>query len=151
MKTLEELEKTEGTRNYARDSILLIALESYIVGKFPMEEKIRALRKMQEVMGHSEEVTEEDVLDYLDQCGVDTLSEERREAGQEFEEQIQIIEEALDRMRSILQQHGDDLTWERARSYWYAHIQMALRKETVWLGSSMVTAEDSLRELREGE
>lgn len=43
----------------------------------------------------------------------------------------------------------DGITRERARSYWFAHIICALSKESEFLGSSMITMEETIEELRE--
>lgn len=57
-----------------------------------------------------------------------------------------LVEEA----GGILRRAGGQ-PYERARAYWLAHIEMALTKEHGYLGGSMVTFSDTLRELREDE
>lgn len=61
-------------------------------------------------------------------------------------EMIELMEEA----RRLIQREGG-ITWERAKSYWLGHIEQALSKETRYVGSSMFTMEDTLRELDPGD
>jgi len=58
-------------------------------------------------------------------------------------EMLKLIDEAED----ILQNEGD-ITFERARSYWIAHIKTALTSEHDYVGGSMFTMESTIKELR---
>lgn len=60
------------------------------------------------------------------------------------EELLTLMDEAKHLVRS-----GENLTYERARSYWIPHVIMALTKEHEYLGGSMVTMEDTIEELKE--
>lgn len=53
----------------------------------------------------------------------------------------------LDEAKSIIRKAENQLIWERARSYWLAHIEMALSKETEFLGSSMFTMDETIEEI----
>ncbi len=63
------------------------------------------------------------------------------------EEIIDLVQEAMDLMRY----EGTDTERERARSYWYAHIRLALDEDSGFMGRSMCTMEDSARELMADE
>lgn len=57
---------------------------------------------------------------------------------------VEIKEEMLELLRetqSLLRGTGEE---ERARSYWYAHIRMALDDDHSYLGGSMCTLQDSI-------
>ena len=41
--------------------------------------------------------------------------------------------------------------WEQAKSYWYAHIIMALDHEHSYLGGSMCTMQDTINHLDDGD
>ena len=75
----------------------------------------------------------------------------RFEAGERImdisEEMQGLLREAMDLVRS----EGTDLDRERARSYWYGHIQIALGGEHGYLGSSMCSMTDAAEELMEEE
>ena len=60
------------------------------------------------------------------------------------------IQELLEEARRLVQHEGG-IEWERAKSYWLAHIETALSKETGYLGGSMFTMEDTLRALEPDE
>jgi hypothetical protein len=69
--------------------------------------------------------------------------------NKDFERLVEIHEEMLDLLheaRTLLEREGG-IEWERANSYWLAHIEMALTKENRYLGSSMYTMEDTLQYL----
>lgn len=60
------------------------------------------------------------------------------------------IKTLLEEAKQIIRyKSSNSITWERARSYWYAHIMMALDKEHDYLGGSMFTMEDTINELEE--
>jgi len=71
----------------------------------------------------------------------------RFEAGErilEISEEMQdLLQEAMDLVRS----EGTNLDWERARSYWYGHIQIALGGDHGYLGRSMCSMTDTAEEL----
>jgi hypothetical protein len=60
-----------------------------------------------------------------------------------------LLEEAFNLIR--FECAGDNSTsviYERARSYWYAHIAMALDKEHNYLGGSMFTMQDTIDDMQ---
>ena len=57
------------------------------------------------------------------------------------------IRELVDEAKDIIEEHADDFTYQRANSYWIPHIIMALSSDHGYLGGSMVTMEDTLREM----
>ena len=63
------------------------------------------------------------------------------------------LQELSEEMDDILFQMKDLLrgseVWEAARSYWFAHIQTAMSRNSEYLGSSMITLDDTIEELRE--
>lgn len=65
------------------------------------------------------------------------------EAREELENCRECIENALRDIKDILKENFPE-EYERARSYWVAHIEGALRKETEWLGRSFITMDDTL-------
>ena len=71
----------------------------------------------------------------------------RFEAGErilEISEEIRdLLQEAMDLVRS----EGTDFDRERARSYWYGHIQIALGGEHGYMGRSMCSMADTAEEL----
>lgn len=60
----------------------------------------------------------------------------------------EVMEEAVSRIEEIL--HGTGMTWERARSYWLAHIKCALDNNHGYLGGDMFTLQSAIDELKEG-
>lgn len=65
---------------------------------------------------------------------------------EEIKDEIKnLITEALHLMKP------DERIHDRARAYWYAHIVMALDKDHMYLGGSMVTMQDTIDEIREDE
>ncbi|KKL97253.1 hypothetical protein LCGC14_1836370 [marine sediment metagenome] len=56
------------------------------------------------------------------------------------------IKELMGEAKSLLH-NSDDKVWNRARSYWYPHIIMALDSEHEFLGGSMVTMQDTIDEM----
>jgi hypothetical protein len=68
---------------------------------------------------------------------------ESLERLEEIEREIgALVEEASDVIRGF-----GERPYERAKSYWIAHIKMALNKEHDYLGGSMVTLADTRKEL----
>jgi len=70
-----------------------------------------------------------------------------------IQELIDIKEEIKDlaeRALSIIQNESD-LEYERAKSYWYAHIVMALDDDHGFLGGSMIKMENSINSLSKQE
>ena len=72
-------------------------------------------------------------------------------------EDLERLEEIRDEMKELLNEaarilrKGDDAAYERARVYWLAHIRTALDKEHDYLGGSMITMQDTIDELAEGD
>lgn len=60
-----------------------------------------------------------------------------------------LIQEAQHLVNDFSSQFGVRHIYERARSYWLAHLQTALDKESEYLGSSMTTMEDTIQEIEE--
>ena len=54
--------------------------------------------------------------------------------------------ELLDEADRILRHDFGGMIYERARSYWLAHVKMALTKEHGYLGGSMCNFEDTISE-----
>ena len=57
--------------------------------------------------------------------------------------------ELLDEADRILRHDIGGMIYERARSYWLAHVKMALTKDHGYLGGSMCDFEDTLKEIEE--
>jgi len=70
-------------------------------------------------------------------------------------EDIERLEEIRERMHELLEEaeeivrnfEGGDMAYQRAKSYWLAHIKTALDDEHDYLGGSMVTMEDTINEM----
>ena len=78
----------------------------------------------------------------------------RFEAGErilEISEEMQgLLREAMD----LLREHGTDLDYQRARSYWYAHIIISLGGEHGYMArsaSSMIGTANDLMETKGDE
>ncbi len=65
-------------------------------------------------------------------------------------EEIQMeIQKLLDEAKVILQQDDyGEMTYERAKHYWIAHIEGALSKDNEWVGGSLINMDDTLLELK---
>jgi hypothetical protein len=74
----------------------------------------------------------------------------KREDIDRLEEIRDEIKELLDEATGILRR-GGGITYERARSYWLAHIRTALDKDHDYLGGSMVTMQNTIDELGEDD
>jgi hypothetical protein len=57
--------------------------------------------------------------------------------------------ELLDEADRILRHDFKGMIYERAKSYWLAHVKMALTKDHGYLGGSMCDFEDTLKEAEE--
>lgn len=62
------------------------------------------------------------------------------------EEMIDLLDEA-----SRIVRGAGGQVYERARAYWLAHVETALHRDHSYLGSSMVTMEDTIRDLKQGD
>ena len=78
----------------------------------------------------------------------------RFEAGErilEISEEMQgLLREAMD----LLREHGTDLDYQRARSYWYAHIIISLGGEHGYMSrsaGSMISTANDLMEAKGNE
>lgn len=69
---------------------------------------------------------------------------EERKSSQ-LEEVKEVIADAIDRARDILENEGS--IKERAEAYWLAQIEVELNKSHRYLASSMCTLEDTINEL----
>jgi hypothetical protein len=68
----------------------------------------------------------------------------------EIKEQMsELLFEAEQIIRQAANDVGDRIIYQRAKSYWLAHIATALSKESEYLGGSMSTFEDTIEELEE--
>jgi hypothetical protein len=74
----------------------------------------------------------------------------RFEAGERILEISEEMQELLREAMGLLSEHGTDLDYQRARSYWYGHIMIALGGDHGYMSrspSSMIgTAEDLMEE-----
>ena len=57
------------------------------------------------------------------------------------------IKHLMGEAREIVEHSGDQQAWARAKSYWYGHILTALDNESEYMGSSMVTMQDTIDEI----
>lgn len=72
-------------------------------------------------------------------------SDEAADNIKRLEEIKNKISELLDDVRQIVKSYP--VVYERADAYWLAHIECALSKDSKYLGSSMVTMEDTIKEI----
>lgn len=56
----------------------------------------------------------------------------------------------LTEAKKLLRREGG-ISWDRARSYWLAEIEVALSDRHDYVGGSMCTMQDTIAELREGD
>lgn len=63
---IEDIENTGVVGNYYHDQALWKAIDEFMLEDHPIEEKIRALQKVNEIVGESLQVTEGDVYDYIE-------------------------------------------------------------------------------------
>jgi hypothetical protein len=72
-----------------------------------------------------------------------------QEAANELREIQEEMLELLERAKSVVKQGstGNRLVYERAKSYWLAHAEMALTKNHGYLGNSGVDMDDTIEEL----
>jgi len=77
------------------------------------------------------------------------IDEAKREAVDRLGEIQGEMLELLDEADRILRHDIGGMIYERARSYWLAHVKMALTKEHGYLGGSMVDFEDTIKEAEE--
>ena len=75
----------------------------------------------------------------------------RFEAGDRILEITEEIRELLQEAMDLVRSGGTDLDRERARSYWYGHILIALGGDHGYMGRSMCSMADTAEELMEEE
>ncbi len=75
----------------------------------------------------------------------------RLEAGERILEITEEIRELLQEAMDLVRENGTDLDRERARSYWYGHIVIALGGEHGYMGRSMCSMTDTAEELMADE
>ena len=78
----------------------------------------------------------------------------RFEAGERILEITEEIRELLQEAMDLVRSEGTDLDRERARSYWYGHIQIALGGEHGYMSrsaGSMISTANDLMEAEDGE
>jgi len=71
----------------------------------------------------------------------------RFEAGVRILEITEEIRELLQEAMDLVREEGTDFDRERARSYWYGHILVALGGDHGYMGSSMCSMTDTAEEL----
>lgn len=71
----------------------------------------------------------------------------KAEAVERIEALVEDIYEDLEEIRRTLQEAAPELL-SAAESYWLAHVDAALLNRGGWLGKSMLTAQDTLEQLR---
>ena len=71
---IEQIEALPVAGNHFQDRGIFDVIHEFMIGDHPVEEKIRALRKMDQVMGEENEVTARDVEEYLEESGVTSAS-----------------------------------------------------------------------------
>lgn len=75
------------------------------------------------------------------------MSNEREEAFDRLSEIKDEIKELMSEAKKIIRQHCEPITWERAKSYWFAAMSMALDNEHDYLGKEPFTMQDAIDEL----
>ena len=75
-----------------------------------------------------------------------TNPKELNERANELEEIKEQIMDLIEQAKNLVQDTPEE---KRAESYWLAHLEMALTKESRYLGSSMVTMECTINDLRQ--
>ena len=75
----------------------------------------------------------------------------RFEAGERILEITEEIRELLQEAMDMVSSYGTDFDRERARSYWYGQMQIALGGDHGYFGSSMCSMTDTADELMEEE
>ena len=67
---------------------------------------------------------------------------------QEIKDEVKaLIGEAKDIVRKESRNQGRNIVWERAKTYWLAHIVMALDDDHEYLGSGPTTMQDTIEDL----
>ena len=75
--------------------------------------------------------------------------EKRQELVDELREiQVQMLE-CLEQAKALIKQSGQEMTLQRAESYWLAHARIALTNDHAYLGGSMCSMEDTIAEIEE--
>ena len=74
----------------------------------------------------------------------------RTEAARRLREIAEEIYDMLEEMEDILREVAPE-EFERARLYWMAHIRGALLSRPRWMARSVISLEDTLEALEEGE
>ena len=75
----------------------------------------------------------------------------RFEAGERILEITDEIRDLLQEAMDLVRAEGTDFDRERARSYWYGHILIALGGDHGYMGRSMCSMADTAEELMEEE
>ena len=57
------------------------------------------------------------------------------------------LKELVGEAEGLVRHLGRGMSFERARSYWIPHLRMAIDKDHDFLGGSMYTMEDTIREI----
>ena len=86
---------------------------------------------------------------------LDEFREELDARGMTTVMKLEMLQEAMLELLGVAREilggmEGNAMAYERADAYWLAHIEMALKKETMYLGGSMMTMEDTIEEVRGG-
>jgi hypothetical protein len=75
----------------------------------------------------------------------------RYEAGERILEITGEIRDLLQEAMDLVRAEGSDLDRERARSYWYGHILIALGGDHGYIGGSMCSMTDTAEDLMDYE
>ena len=75
----------------------------------------------------------------------------RFEAGERILEISEEMQELLREAMGLLSEHGTDLDYQRARSYWYAHIMIALGGDHGYMARSAASMIGTAEDLMEGQ
>ena len=57
----------------------------------------------------------------------------------------------LDEARKLIQRNAPEITWERAKSYWFAQAQMAITDEHEYIGSATFSMDSAIQEMEAHE
>jgi len=72
---------------------------------------------------------------------------DRYEAGERILEISEEIRTLLGEAMGLISDSGSDLDYQRARSYWYGHILIALGGDHGYMGRSMCSMADTASEM----
>lgn len=82
---------------------------------------------------------------------MNTTTRDRQEIVDELGEIQSQILELVDQARGLLRCNGLQGALMRAESYWIAHVTTAISNNHGYLGKSMVSLQDTIDEIEDGE